>query len=497
MLLGELHEREEPVEVDGLLERERDAFAKGALGDARVGMGGDEDHRHVADASILLEHLGELDAVDVGHHVVGDDEPDRGSLEDVERLERVPRGVHAVAMLLEEAAEHRAQREIVIDYQDVHGGAQATNGAAALTTQSPVPKCLRVRPGRQPKPEVENLLNAAAAALDEGRLEEARDAAGRALEKDPREVHALLLRGEALLGLEKIEEAEKDFRAARKEAPDAPEVALAFVEFLLVIGEGEPPLLEEALTTASKARKRAAKEGDVEIEFEFLLLEGMIFNQLGECGAALEVLEIALKHVPKSMEVRTERALALFELCRFEQAQKALEELIAEDSEHAWAHHHLGMLAERRGETAEATRCFEKARALAPEDFLPPVSLEEGEFDGIVEDAIQRLPADVKQFLDNVTVAVEPFPLQEDLVSESPPLSPAILGVFRGVPVGERSVTSAADHATVSIVLYQRNLERFATTREELVEQIGITLMHEVGHLVGLDEDDLRERGLD
>ncbi len=46
-------------------------------------------------------------------------------------------------------------------------------------------------------------------------------------------------------------------------------------------------------------------------------------------------------------------------------------------------------------------------------------------------------------------------------------------------------------------MLYQRNLERFARTREELIEQIGITVMHEVGHLIGLDEDDLWERGLD
>jgi predicted Zn-dependent protease with MMP-like domain len=46
-------------------------------------------------------------------------------------------------------------------------------------------------------------------------------------------------------------------------------------------------------------------------------------------------------------------------------------------------------------------------------------------------------------------------------------------------------------------VLYQRNLERFARDREELVEQIRITLLHEVGHFLGLDEEQLRERGLE
>jgi predicted Zn-dependent protease with MMP-like domain len=52
-------------------------------------------------------------------------------------------------------------------------------------------------------------------------------------------------------------------------------------------------------------------------------------------------------------------------------------------------------------------------------------------------------------------------------------------------------------HFPSSIVLYQRNLERFARDRKELIEQIGITLIHEVGHFLGLDEEQLWERGLE
>jgi predicted Zn-dependent protease with MMP-like domain len=46
-------------------------------------------------------------------------------------------------------------------------------------------------------------------------------------------------------------------------------------------------------------------------------------------------------------------------------------------------------------------------------------------------------------------------------------------------------------------VLYQRNLERFVRSREELVEEIRVTLVHEVGHFLGLDEEELYRRGLD
>jgi len=48
-----------------------------------------------------------------------------------------------------------------------------------------------------------------------------------------------------------------------------------------------------------------------------------------------------------------------------------------------------------------------------------------------------------------------------------------------------------------SIVLYRKNLGRAVKTRAELTEQIRDTLLHEIGHLEGLDEDDLRRRGME
>jgi predicted Zn-dependent protease with MMP-like domain len=231
--------------------------------------------------------------------------------------------------------------------------------------------------------------------------------------------------------------------------------------------------------------------------YEFLLLEGMGLNQVGECERALASLDAALEHMPRSVDARVERGIALFELCRFPEAQEAFDRVLKDEPDEAWGHHYLGLMAERRGDVKEAKKRFAKAQALLPEEFPPPVSLSEEDFDQALEAAVQALPGHVKGYLDNVTIAVEDIPSDEDLKEQSPPLSPSILGVFRGTPVGERSVTNAYDHFTAAIVLYQKNLERFAKTREELIEQIGITVMHEVGHLVGLDEDDLWERGLD
>jgi len=83
------------------------------------------------------------------------------------------------------------------------------------------------------------------------------------------------------------------------------------------------------------------------------------------------------------------------------------------------------------------------------------------------------------------------------LRAADPPLSPSVLGMFRGAPFGQKASMDPWSHFPSSIVLYQRNLELFARDREELVEQIGVTLLHEVGHFLGLDEEDLARLGLD
>ena len=114
-----------------------------------------------------------------------------------------------------------------------------------------------------------------------------------------------------------------------------------------------------------------------------------------------------------------------------------------------------------------------------------------------MEDALLELPEPVRRYLSNVAITVEDLPEDQDLIGSDPPLSPAILGLFRGAPYGQKASMDPWSHFPSSIVLYQRNLERFARSRKDLIEQIGVTLLHEVGHFLGLDEDDLYARGLD
>lgn len=346
-------------------------------------------------------------------------------------------------------------------------------------------------------PELDSLLDEAAQAYESGRWEEVLEIADRALQAAPSHPEALHFRAAALVEQGEVDRALDLYRQAMARAPGDLDLVLGAAELLVSHFGDDRSAVEEGLELCRKGRKLAARRSEREIQFELALLEAIGENQLGECRRALEIATHALELDPGSADARRERAIAEFELCRFDAAEKDFRKLSQETPDDAWTHHYLGLLAERRKDGKEARRRFQRAQQLDPEEFPPPVTLTQEEFDRAVTDAVEGLPAHVKKYLDNTTISVEDIPLEEDLTSSDPPLSPCILGVFRGTPIGERSVTSAYDHFPAAIVLYQRNLERFARTRDELIEQIGITLLHEVGHLVGLDEEDLWERGLE
>ena len=254
---------------------------------------------------------------------------------------------------------------------------------------------------------------------------------------------------------------------------------------------------EAAADQARKEGRRARKAGDAALQADWLWVEGAALVDLGEADEALARLEAALSLAPDHLDARLERARALYERCRFDEAEGALREVLAHAPDEAWAHHQLGLLAERRGDRAEAERRFERARKLDRAAFPRPVTVPRAEFDRLVEAALEEIPEAVRRYLSNVPITVEDLPALEDLTAAEPPLSPSILGLFRGAPYGQKVSSDPWSHLPSSIVLYQRNLERAVASREELEQEIGVTLVHEVGHFLGLDEEELAARGLD
>jgi len=253
---------------------------------------------------------------------------------------------------------------------------------------------------------------------------------------------------------------------------------------------------ELAILYSEHGRQLAGDGDDEELTAQFALLSAMAANDLGESTLALERAEEAGRVLEGDSDVAYERAVALFELCRFEEARASFLALRTDAEHGAHAYQHLGLLLERDGKWAEAEASFKKARELAPEDFPPPVLLSENEFREAVNRSVRALPKDMQKDLRGVQVTTEEIPRDDDLREGEPPLSPTILGLFRGPSLSEACPQEDKGPCR-SVVLYRRNLARAVTTHEELREQIRVTLLHEVGHLRGEDDMELAARGLE
>jgi predicted Zn-dependent protease with MMP-like domain/Flp pilus assembly protein TadD len=349
-------------------------------------------------------------------------------------------------------------------------------------------------------PELERLLEEAGRAFERADLTATLTHADAAIARDPRSVAAFHFRAAALAECGLLNEASEAYERALGLDADDLDVLYGAAELYADLAQADDRDVEwlgRGLDLALRGHRLARKADDVELAGDFALLAGIALAQLGRPDEALFRFDEALLALPDSADVMRERGFALFELLRLDEARRQLlaaERLAPKD---AWVQQGLGLVAERSGDAAEAERHFARARKLDGEAFPRPVTLAAAEFDRVLEDALARIPAPIQRYLANVAVTVEEIPADDDLRGATPPLSPQSLGMFRGASLGQKGSSDPWSHLPSSIVLYQRNLERAVRTRDELVEEIGITLVHEVGHFLGLDEEQLWERGLD
>ena len=122
------------------------------------------------------------------------------------------------------------------------------------------------------------------------------------------------------------------------------------------------------------------------------------------------------------------------------------------------------------------------------------MKLSEEEFDRIVKRAIRRIPKEIRQYLDNIIISVLQQPSKSMLREMGLPSDGLLLGLYRGVPLIERSATMPPLFPD-TILLFQKPIEEVCRTMEKLEEQIEVTVVHEVAHFVGITEERLRELG--
>jgi len=117
-------------------------------------------------------------------------------------------------------------------------------------------------------------------------------------------------------------------------------------------------------------------------------------------------------------------------------------------------------------------------------------------FEALVSKALDRLPAEFVEHLENVSVVIEETPDPDLLASMGlDPDDPedALFGLYEGVPLTERQ------HDDVllpdQITIFWRPLLEWAESEDEVIEEVRVTVLHEIGHFFGLDEDRLEELG--
>jgi predicted Zn-dependent protease with MMP-like domain len=111
------------------------------------------------------------------------------------------------------------------------------------------------------------------------------------------------------------------------------------------------------------------------------------------------------------------------------------------------------------------------------------------EFEALVEQALDGLPEEFAALLDNVAVMVEEEPDPEDLEALGMEPDEELFGLYQGVPLAERDsfYTSLPDR----VLIYRGPILRACASRREVIREVRDTVIHELGHHFGLDEDEM------
>lgn len=267
-----------------------------------------------------------------------------------------------------------------------------------------------------------------------------------------------------------------------------------------LLDEGE---VEQARSTLDALLRARPGHPDVRI------VEAAVCLDEGEPGQALETLGSAERSADPALLFYL-RAVARFELVRFEQARDDALRAVTVTPDLAEAHELLARIYEYLGQPEHALKHAAEAQAIDPAAFTPPLDVPDHEFQALVEESqalveaffkekLEEMPEhmrrQVSEALDTPVLVVD-LPWREILTAEDPPLPPDLLGLFVGRSLLDRSHLDLPG-IPEAIYLFRRNLLRFCSDREELAHEVRITVQHEIGHLLGFDEGDLEDLGLD
>jgi predicted Zn-dependent protease with MMP-like domain len=113
-------------------------------------------------------------------------------------------------------------------------------------------------------------------------------------------------------------------------------------------------------------------------------------------------------------------------------------------------------------------------------------------FEELVVRAVDRLPEEIREYLDNVDIVVEDFPSPKQVNKSGTKRGYILLGLYEGIPRTERG----SHHGMVvpdKISIFRKNIESICHTDGEIVREIGRVVRHEIAHHFGIGDARLKE----
>ncbi|MDN5761485.1 MAG: metallopeptidase family protein [Microlunatus sp.] len=113
------------------------------------------------------------------------------------------------------------------------------------------------------------------------------------------------------------------------------------------------------------------------------------------------------------------------------------------------------------------------------------IAMNAAEFENLVAEALDTVPPELAAMIENCVIVVEDF---------SPPGQPDLLGLYEGIPLTERGEFYSGVLPD-KISIYRLNTLAICDSREDVVEEVHITVVHEIAHHFGISDARLHELG--
>jgi len=197
---------------------------------------------------------------------------------------------------------------------------------------------------------------------------------------------------------------------------------------------------------------------------------------------------------PKHAASWASYALAAFEVLDLSGTARAVHRALKEDPTNSQAWWVRSLLRERLGDVSGADRALQHAAWLDPNTHPLPPLLTDEEILTTVDKCLSRMPGAVREYIANIAITLEDVPSEETLQQYDPQLTPLQLLAFFSGPrlLGGSDGPHSWSQLPASLVIFRRNFVRQSVNEDVLIEELQLTLLHEIGHFLGIDSETLK-----